>query len=752
MIHRWIPWKFIVKKAAKAYGIIDPISVMARVRRFAQPSEVQEPIELLRAGIVFHARGLINTKAIQHNLDWVWPYWVERQFNPRDVSFIPRGFSFSHVNLTHRNWTAVGLPGLALYPIVDPRGLFTPLYDGWSLDFWLRLPDGRIILPSRQALVSQTLRLEPELQVRTELQEKDWSLRALCFMELDARETPQACMQVVFSAPAGSSLILAFRPYNPEGVQFIEKAAYDPAQRTLQINGAARTHFSQSPQKVVFSEYTQGDVLHKLDETEKSHAVSCKVGMATAAAVFPLYGQEQTREVTARIPLSAADDGYGPRRSPPPAARETWPQALDGTCTLRVPDRKLADLYHKAVHTLILLSTRDVVPGPYTYRRFWFRDACFMLHALLNLGLTDTVHRIIQAFPHRQKTSGYFQSQAGEWDSNGQVLWLLDRFEQLSGRQLAPAWIPAVRSACTWIETKRISMHVNGLHAGLLPAGFSAEHLGPNDYYYWDNFWAVGGLHSAARILQRHGQAGKARSVFQAGDAFLRTIWNSQAAIPDQRKAGGIPASPYRRLDAGAVGSLVADYPLQISPAADERILRTTDFLIRNCFHRGGFFQDMIHSGINPYLTLCIAQTLLRAQDMQCMDLIHTVADLASPTGQWPEAVHPLTHGGCMGDGQHGWAASEWVMIMRNLFVREEGEGLFLGSGLDPEWVDSGERLECGPTLTPFGRIQGRTDQTASVRIQGTVDPEQTPIQARIPGYEPLTIRETDREILVRRS
>ena len=122
---RWLPWKFFVKHAARRYGVLDPATLLARIRRFAQPSEVAEPLELLRAGIVFHARGLVNAKAIQHNLDWVWPYWVERQFNPADKSFVPRAFSFSHINLTHRNWTAVGLPGVPVYPIVDPRGLVT---------------------------------------------------------------------------------------------------------------------------------------------------------------------------------------------------------------------------------------------------------------------------------------------------------------------------------------------------------------------------------------------------------------------------------------------------------------------------------------------------------------------------------------------------------------------------------------------------------------------------------------------------
>src|SRR6056297_238476 len=169
----WIPWRFITKRAARAYGVIDPVTFLARLRRFSQPSEVQEPIELLRAGILFHARGLINTKAIQHNLDWVWPYWVERQFNPSDHSFIPRAFSFSHVNLTHRNWTAVGQPELPVYPIVDPRGLVTPLYDGWSLDFWFMTEDREFLLPSRLDTVEQQLQFSPNLCVITRARDRE---------------------------------------------------------------------------------------------------------------------------------------------------------------------------------------------------------------------------------------------------------------------------------------------------------------------------------------------------------------------------------------------------------------------------------------------------------------------------------------------------------------------------------------------------------------------------------------------------
>src|SRR6266536_17135 len=185
-LNSW-PIRFLIRRAARAYGFLDPINLVAKIRGFA------EPLELLRAGMLFHARGLVNTKAIQNNLDWVWPYWVERQFNPADRSFIPRAFSFSHINLTHRNWTAVGLPDVPFYPIVDPRGLVTPLYDGWSLDFWLVPQTGPPLVPSRLSDFSQQLTLEEEnLHVRSKGTWNGASLETdvtLCLMNRE----PQCC-------------------------------------------------------------------------------------------------------------------------------------------------------------------------------------------------------------------------------------------------------------------------------------------------------------------------------------------------------------------------------------------------------------------------------------------------------------------------------------------------------------------------------------------------------------------------------
>ena len=262
-----------------------------------------------------------------------------------------------------------------------------------------------------------------------------------------------------------------------------------------------------------------------------------------------------------------------------------------------------------------------------------------------------------------------------------------------------------ITKAAKWIVHKRLSKNRGKIHDGLMPSGFSAEHLGPIDYYYWDDFWSVEGLRSAARMASWWGNSKMGEGFKVEGNRLLDAIEDSLEKSRSIRNHDGLPASPYRRMDAGAVGSIVAGYPLQIFEANDQRLLKTVTFLLDNCFIENAFFQEITHSGFNAYLTLHVAQVLLRCGDSRCLELIKKVASLATSTGQWPEAIHPHTLGGCMGDGQHVWAAAEWILMIRNMFVREEKESLIIGSGIPKEWLHQSEEISFGPAPTPFGTI-----------------------------------------------
>ncbi len=378
-------------------------------------------------------------------------------------------------------------------------------------------------------------------------------------------------------------------------------------------------------------------------------------------------------------------------------------------------------------------------------------EAPAILNALLSLGGVERTRRALREFVPRQRRDGYFLSQEGEWDSNGEVLWFYHRFTALTGEPSGPEWLQAIAKGARWISRKRLPAHPPRLEAGLLPAGFSAEHLGPNDYYYWDDFWAVAGLRAAGQLL-RASDPEHADACRREADEFLATIRKSFPVGANRRFPGAIPAAPHWRMDSGAVGSLVADYPLQLFPPNDPWIARTTDYLCAHHLHKGGFFQNMIHSGINAYLTLHLAQVRLRAGNAAAAwALLDRVAAFASPTGQWPEAIHPLTGGGCMGDGQHIWAASEWLMFVRHLFVREEGDALVIGAWVRPEWWRSAgpeDEISFGPTLTPHGAVTVRLAVRPGglrVRFEGAWRGPGAPRrELSVPGCVPLSVAAGD--------
>jgi hypothetical protein len=726
-----------------AHGFLDPLSVIARLQQFAEPSEVAEPIELLRAGVTFHARGLINSRVIQHNLDWVWPFWIHRQFDPLDPAFLPRAFSITHCNLSHRNWTAIGWPDSNELPLIDPRGLLTPHFDSWSIDVWLIAADGTALFPSQCDQVEQQLEWREGMTITTDSSRGNSRLINQARVEL-RQGKPVCCVSLTAHANTDAKLVIALRPYNPEGISFIQHVVGNGEE--WEVNHTHRLKFNDAPDQQVTSDYRAGDVslaLTKMTgnvDTENPSSIEqqCDVGMATAAALFETSAQ-QSRRISLEIPLPKTEDST--------FSANDWDKELEGLCKVQIPNSRMQFLFESAVRTLILHSPGDVYPGSYTYKRFWFRDAAFILQAMLHVGLSRRVERAIDRFPLRQKHNGFFHSQDGEWDSNGEALWIIDLYTQFTQQPLKSQWRDMVAAGAQWIINKRLRDTGDSPMAGLLPPGFSAEHLGPNDYYYWDDFWGAAGLQSAASLCRSVGALDKAKRYQQHAQEFQDAITRSLQKVETRIGIKAMPASPNRRLDSGAIGSLVAGYPLQLYTANDPRLTATVEFLYRCCFVNGGFFQDMIHSGINAYLTLHVAQVMARAGDDRCFELMTRISELATVTGQWPEAIHPKTGGGCMGDGEHVWAAAEWIVMLRNCFIREEGQALILGSGIPITWLQTSTQtqpLVLGPAPTKFGPITvclfRLAEKTDAVRVewQSRWHHAIPAIEVHLPGCDPV--------------
>ena len=83
-------------------------------------------------------------------------------------------------------------------------------------------------------------------------------------------------------------------------------------------------------------------------------------------------------------------------------------------------------------------------------------------------------------------------------------------------------------------------------------------------------------------------------------------------------------------------------------------------------------------------------------------------------------------------------------MMIRNLFVLEEGRGLILCSGILPEWLQTESPIRFGPTLTIFGKISIKIvqiDHKLAVSINAEHKHIPAQVEINLPGYQSLPVK-----------
>ena len=111
---------------------------------------------------------------------------------------------------------------------------------------------------------------------------------------------------------------------------------------------------------------------------------------------------------------------------------------------------------------------------------------------------------------------------------------------------------------------------------------------------------------------------------------------------------------------------------------------------------------------MNPYLTLHVAHSYLFAGNRKKFwEIFSSVLSNAASTLNYPEAIHPFTGGGVMGDGHHGWAAAEILSAIRDAFIFEnedENEAVLL-QGIPPEWFEVEKKFSLSDSPLTSGMI-----------------------------------------------
>ncbi|HUF33079.1 MAG TPA: hypothetical protein VMN58_07720 [Acidimicrobiales bacterium] len=664
------------------------------------------------------ARGLRTSAAARVGEGWVWPHWLERQLDPTSPAFVPRGDLPFLTNVTARGWTTVGNVASPWEGVVDPRGLVTPLDDGWSLDWWIGADD-RWHLPSREVAVRQRLVDDaPVVETAMRVPGGD-AVQRVFAMQASSREggAELVVVEIENQSRVPFAVALVVRPFNPLGVAVVERIGLHEG-TSVSIDGRLAMVLPRVPNRMAGSTLAEGDVagtvLSGAAGTSFPPDLRCESAMASAAFVYPLAHTATLRVV---LPLAPVDRtrrrGLGRRRVPDarrlpariPSATDVaagWRAQSGRGMRLEVPDERLMSCVEANRRFLLLFHDGDeAATGPALSRRSAFRGDAHLLGALDRYGYREEAAEVLAAYPDRQHGDGHFGAGTTGWDATGAAIHALAEHWRLHRQDPALQGIaPGVARGAEWIErARRPRRGSDPALRGLLPAGSSADRLGPPEVSYRDDLWSLRGLLDAAELLAAAGEVGAAEDAMAAAGGLRADLDASLALVAERLGTQAVPAGPTRRIDAGAVASLAAVWPLRLMAADDPRMHATAD-VVRDRFLQGpACTRDAGDGGLSPQLTLQLAFAELEAGDRRALDRLAWVLDAATPTWTWPEVVHPRMPGGCAGDGHHRGSAADLLTFVRNLLVRETFDGgLALCSMVPDTWLGGGIEVHDAPT------------------------------------------------------
>ena len=461
------------------------------------------------------------------------------------------------------------------------------------------------------------------------------------------------------------------------------------------------------------------------------------------------------------------------------SAQKGWDSFLQEGAQFTTGVRHLDDLYKTSLLNIFLLRTRlagagaeggdlyVLKPGATTYDAFWYRDGSYLVAALDVAGYPREAEQSLRLFWQAnlqgtpaamgQQASGAWQCPLTEWDGQGQALWaLVHHFEITRDQSWLRQVYPSIRRGAQWIKNVTKQTQIRTEHGekpiffGLLPEG-DGEAIG-NGYIYYHNFWAVLGLRQALAAAQALGEVADAKWIQETYDQFcanlLTSVQHAYAGIGNHQFIPGSAFDP--RLDIW--GALAALYPARFLAPHDEMMTRTLERMAGHAKENEYVFQD--RDKIWTYITVDWAMCyLLRDELPMFYRLFNGYVAHASPTNAWIEEIYPDTHVGT-GDMPHGWAAGQYVHLLRNSLVFENEKTLELCWGVQAEWLRGGAKVSAKSAPTRFGKadfeLQRRgAEMTLDYHLAATVNPER--VRLHIPrgleGIQSIRINGRAREL-----
>jgi hypothetical protein len=431
-------------------------------------------------------------------------------------------------------------------------------------------------------------------------------------------------------------------------------------------------------------------------------------------------------------PQLRALPSYGAARA---ATVARWRTLLASTTKVKLPERLVDDAFASAILTDAGVRYR-LADGQWTqpvnkfqYHSFWLRDASLITRMYDLVGLGGLAAENLRFFERWQRDDGLFMSRDGQYDGFGEALWAFGEHVRLSGDEaFGREVLPAVRRAMDWLIDQR-----ERDPAGLMPETYVSDNEHTEGRLAGDNFWAVAGVEEAVALARRLGEDALAQR-WNTELAGLRASLSAALEAATARTAGGAVPPALDRPGGQDFGNFALTYPTGAVPAASPAVAAT---LARaRAASREGLATYTFEGRmlLHAPLSFRVFETeLARGDQRAVVQGLYDVLAHATPTlGGWE-----LGNGRRVGMNlsPNGWWAAELVTLVRNMLVREEGDGLVLLSAIPPAWLRGRRPL----TVRRAPTLAGPVSLTLKPRPGGAElrwsAPPGTPLRWPVPAW-----------------
>ncbi len=384
-----------------------------------------------------------------------------------------------------------------------------------------------------------------------------------------------------------------------------------------------------------------------------------------------------------------------------------WQDFLSKGLRISVPESKVVNTFKaNLIYDLIARTKEDGFyiqrVNDFQYRKFYLRDASFIIRMYLLSGYFNTARECLRFYPRWQEPDGNFVSQGGQFDGWGQTMWAYGQYFRFTrDTAFAEEVYPSILKAFQWLVKAR---EADPLH--LMPVTRPGDNEDIAGHITGHNFWALDGLKNMVVIAEGLGRhADEAKFQHEYDDLYrtllgrLDTLTSGTGGyIPPGLDGANPPGQDW--------GNMLTLYPELLFSPFDRMVTATLDST--RAKYREGIMTYGNGAYLHDYLTMRNTQDELvrNEQETALKEFYAVLVHTGSTHGGFEYAIHPW--GTREFDGNlapHGWYAAEIRTLIRNMMVREQDGDLHLFSCISPDWIREGQEISVAHAPTYFGEV-----------------------------------------------